>query len=105
MNEPTKQQKENFRRCVKNACKNLNHPVSVSGLHRDHVWQSMQSLFIDVHTGSMATFDSIEISSCKDYRQMRNLVKTRLIYAIHELRDLAEESLIKLGDRDRNRNT
>lgn len=97
MNE---RQEEEFRQCVELACSNLNHPVYVSGLQRDRVWPSMQSLFIDVHTCSMVTFDDREISCCKDYRQIRNLVKTRLIVAIRDLRDLANESLVKLGDQE-----
>lgn len=100
LGKPTKQQEENFKRCLENICDNLHHPaVQFSKPCQDHMYSSIQTLFVDIHTGTMASFDSIEISSCKDYRQIHNLIKARIICAIRDVRDLAEESLIKLGDR------
>jgi len=86
-----------FQRCMNNISKNLKHPFYISNVMRDRIYPKMYSVFIDVLSTTTMVFDDYEIKSAKDYRQLRNLVKTRLIHAIHDLYELAGESLRELG--------
>lgn len=90
-----------FERCAQNICENLEHSaVKVSRPVKDCGHWDVYTIFVDIYTGSLASFDKIDISAYKDYRQLRNLIKTRIIAALHDMRNLVEESLIKLGDRE-----
>lgn len=97
-----------FQACFENVCKNYNIPAGlrISEAVRDRVWHDLLYVFIDVHTASCANFNETEIwknlsetgiKSKKDYRELRSLIRIRLIDAIRGMRDIAEESLRNLG--------
>lgn len=97
-----------FRACFDNICENYNIPA---GLHisepmRDRIRYDTFIVFIDLHTSNHLGFAEQEIlkdtlkvgvKSKKDYRRLRSLIRMRLIDAIHQVRDLTEESLRNLG--------
>ena len=97
-----------FQACFENVCKNYNIPAGlrISEAVRDRVWHDYFNIFIDLHTSSHINFSEQEVlknilktgvKSKKDYRRLRSLIRMRLIDAIHQVRDLTEESLRNLG--------
>lgn len=97
-----------FQACFENVCKNYNIPAGlrISEAVRDRVWRDSFAVFIDLYTSSHINFREQEVlknilevgvKSKKDYRRLRSLIRMRLIDAIHQVRDLTEESLRNLG--------
>ena len=73
---------------------------------RDRTYHDNFIIFIDLHTASHILFAEKEVlkdilktgvKSKKNYRRLRSLIRMRLIDAIHQVRDLAEDSLRNLG--------
>ena len=94
--------------CFENICKNYNISagLNISEPVQDRFWHDLFHVFIDINTASHVSFYEKEIwmnflktgiKSKRDYRKLRSLVRTRLINAIHGIRDLTEESLRNLG--------
>jgi hypothetical protein len=97
-----------FQSCFDNICKNYNIPagLNISEPMRDRAFHTRLNVFIDLHTAAYISFSEKEIcrniletgvKSKKDYRRLRSLIRMRLIDAIHQVRDLTEESLRNLG--------
>ncbi|MEE8207890.1 MAG: hypothetical protein V3T88_02900, partial [Nitrosomonadaceae bacterium] len=77
---------------------NISEPVQNRYRHRTFI------AFVDINTSSffdMCNQDMImnKIKSKKDYRKLRRLVRLKLIDAIRQIQDLAEDSLRNLGAR------
>jgi hypothetical protein len=94
--------------CFENICKNYNISagLNISEPLQDRSWDGLFHVFIDINTASHVSFYEKEIwmnllktgvKSKRDYRKLRSLVRTRLINAIHGIRNLTEESLRNLG--------
>jgi len=93
----TPEHEKNFKRCVENICKNLEHPaIHMDSIVKDHGF-SQYIVSLMLLTTTHMQFDDVEIANQKDYRQLRNLVRARLIVTILDVKTLAEESLLKLG--------
>ncbi len=96
--------------CFENICKNYNIPagLNISEPVQDRFWHDLFYISIDINTVSQVSFYEKEIwmnllktgvKPKKDYRQLRSLIRARLIDAIQNMRDLTEESLRNLGVR------
>ena len=94
--------------CFENICKNYNISagLNISEPVQDRYWHDLFHIFIDINTASHVSFYEKEIwmdllktgvKSKKDYRQLRSLVRARLIDAIRGIRNLTEDSLRNLG--------
>jgi hypothetical protein len=94
--------------CFSNICKNFNIPagLNITPPMRDRTFHTMLQVFVDLHSSSCISFYEAEIwkniiesgiKSKKDYRRLRSLVRTKLIDAVYDLRNLTEESLRNLG--------
>ena len=97
-----------LRACFENICKNYNIPAGlrITEPMRDRIFHDSFLVFVEIHMASSICTDEQEIwknlsetgiKSKKDYRQLRSLIRIRLIDAIHGIRDLTEESLRNLG--------
>ena len=97
-----------FIQCFNLICKNFNIPAGFNIIEPflDRTFHNQINVFIDLHTASYVSFSEKEIwknlmqegiNSKKRYRMFRSLVRTRLIDAIYQIRNLTEESLRNLG--------
>lgn len=95
---------ENVKRCFDKICENFG---VVAGLNISEPMQSRAvhgvfTTFIDINTSSIFNISDQEITrnkikSKKDYRKLRRLVRLKLIDAVRQIQDLAEDSLRNLG--------
>ena len=97
---------ENVRRCFDKICENFG---VVAGLHISRSMQSRNTppeelfiAFVDIHTSSHFDVDGREILLChvkstKDYKNLRKLIRRRLISSLRDIQDLVEDSLRNLG--------
>lgn len=90
---------KDFKRCVENLTKVFSLPFTASTVCRTWGEYPANALFIDLHVASSCSFDDFEITNQKTYRQLRTLVKHRLIMAVLDQRELVDEALKKLGYR------
>lgn len=90
---------EDLTRCAENIARNIKTPFRASSLlrSRDPAAASIATMFIDINVGSSICFDDFEVTSCKTYRQLHCLVKMRVIDAVLDQRELADDLLRKLG--------
>lgn len=97
-----------FQACFDNVCKNYNIPagLNITEPMRNRTFHTQLNIFIDLHTAAHVSFFEEEIwrnlletgiKSKKDYRKLRSLIRMKLVNAIHQVRDLTEESLRNLG--------
>ncbi len=96
---------ENIQRCFDKICENFD---IVAGLNVSKSIQSRDTLeelllvFVDIRASSHFCLYGQEIlmnkiKSKKDYKKLRRIVRARLISALHDMRDLTEDSLRNLG--------
>ena len=96
---------ENVKRCFDKICENfgvtadlcISPPIQARGTREERL-----VTFVDIHTSSYFDVSGREILSCrvkskKDYKNLRRLVRRRLISSLRDMKDLAEESLRSLG--------
>lgn len=95
---------ENVKRCFDKICENFGvvAGLNIVGPISDRMTHRAFITFIDINTSSF--FDICDqdiimnkIKSKKDYRKLRRLVRLKLIDAIRQIQDLAEDSLRNLG--------
>ncbi len=87
-----------LQQCADNIVRNLSTPCEVSKMLKSwHTDSVVHTMFVDLHTGSSCSFEDFEVKSSKDYRHLHLLVKQRLIHAVLDMRDLADDTLEKLG--------
>ncbi|KKN69781.1 hypothetical protein LCGC14_0437270 [marine sediment metagenome] len=96
---------KNVRRCFDKICENFG---IVAGLNISEPIQSRETLeelfiaFVDIHTSSHFDISGREVLRChvkstKNYKNLRRLIRTRLISSLRDIQDLVEDSLRSLG--------
>ena len=96
---------KNVRRCFDKICENFG---VVAGLNISEPMQSRNIpeelfiAFVDIHASSHFDVDSREILLCrvkstKDYKNLRKLIRRKLISSLRDIQDLVEDSLRNLG--------
>lgn len=96
---------ENVRRCFDKICENfdivaglnISEPVRQRGNHEE-----IFLAFVDICASSHFAVSGQEILRChikskKDYKNLRRLVRVRLISSLRDMQDLVENSLRNLG--------
>lgn len=94
---------DELRKCIGNICKNFNFP-DVLDIREPIMSYSVHDLYVVfLNTSTSFIIQKTEllkngIRSKKEYRQLRRLIKMRLRVALLDLKHLAEEGLLNLGD-------
>jgi len=97
-----------FIECFNLICKNFNIPAGLNITEPicNRTLPRQITIFVDLHTMGSVNFFEEEIwknllqnkmNSKEKYRKFRSLVRTKLIDAIYQIRNLTEESLRNLG--------
>ena len=101
---------EDVQDCIGLICENYRIPASVrmTELLRSFECPSEQSVFLDINVGSRFGVDDAEvlmnlskggIKDGKSYRRLRSLMRVRLLDALHEIQELVEDDIRRLGGR------
>lgn len=96
---------ENVKRCFDKICENFG---IVAGLNISEPmrqrgnYEEVFLAFVDIHISSHFDISGQEILRChikskKDYKNLRRLVRVRLISSLRDMQDLVENSLRNLG--------
>lgn len=96
---------ENVKKCFDKICENFN---IVAGLNISKSVQSRETpkelflAFVDMNVSSHFAVSGREallchVKSTKDYKNLRKLVRVRLISSLRDIQDLVENSLRNLG--------
>ena len=100
--------KEDVQRCFKKICVNygIQAGLNMSGPLRSRDQFSLQVVFIDMMIASYFSVADCEIlsnilqegiKSKKDYRKLRSLVRLKILNALRQIQELAEDGIRNLG--------